>query len=250
MTRPHRLFILLGAFAGMVCIPFARAADSVIQDVQGAAKSVVSIKSDAGGLYKDRPAAFIDKESGRLVILENIKALQYSRSGGGVIIDPSGIIVTNAHIVTQAGRILVTLSDGMSLPATVVHTLPDYDLALLQVQPPAPLPAMEFSHHEPVEFGTRVYSIGSSDILKNTISEGTVSAMGISKETSEAGRTLVNLIEINFNAYKGDSGSPVLDGEGRLLGIAAAGSQLAQTTYAIPSYFIKKIYFEYLAQKK
>ncbi|HTL46859.1 MAG TPA: trypsin-like peptidase domain-containing protein [Verrucomicrobiae bacterium] len=216
-----RVFLSLTLFA--VCFCPAAHASSVIAQMIAASKSVVSVDVEAGGV-----------DPGKL------RAFQYKTSGGGIIVDPSGIIVTNAHVLQWAMQITVKFYDGSRLPAEILHAEPGEDLVFLKVQIDKPLPALSLGDSDAVQLGNRVYSVGSSDLLRQTISEGEVTALG-QKKNRAAGDPGNAVLQISFKLYPGDSGSPVLNERGEVVGITAAGQTSgSQQTFAISSNTIRK----------
>jgi len=165
------------------------------------------------------------------------------KTAAGVIIDPSGIIITNYHTVYLANKMSVRLHDGTSMGATILKLLPAYDLALISIEPPFPLIPIGFADSNNIKLGDEIYHIGHSFLLDNTISRGQIK--GIGKKNTIDGNHLndVELIQISINLYKGDSGGPIINREGRLLGmINAKNFKKDKVSYAIPSNKIKNFY--------
>lgn len=221
-----------------------RAEPSVLGAVMAAAQAVVNVKAESAAVFGDEPQGFLDPASGQVVVMRKVAPVAFTRTGAGVVIDASGLIATNAHTVNQAGRITVTFEDGESSQATLVHEVLEDDVAILRIDSRQPLRALSFSDSDVLPLGSPVYSVGHSPLLKNTVSEGVVSGLGTRQE-GPATRT--RLIRATFEVYQGDSGSPFLDKEGRLVGLAAAGETSGnRETYAIPANVIKQHYLAYL----
>src|SRR5205085_11107727 len=110
--------------------------------------------------------------------MEKNKALprRVAALGSGFIIDPSGLIVTNQHVIDGADTITVTFNDGSSLPATVVGRDDKTDLALVRVHPKSPLPAAEFGDSDRAHVGDWVIAIGDPFGLGSSVTAGIVSA--------------------------------------------------------------------------
>ncbi|MCM8775055.1 MAG: S1C family serine protease [Candidatus Omnitrophica bacterium] len=218
-----------------------RGQTSIISTLLEKSKAVVNIKSEFGGVFGDPPQAFIHKESGSVIVRRHLIPMLYAQTGAGVILDKQGLIITNAHLVRQASRITVALFDGTNCAAELITVSPEYDLAVIRIVPPYPLVSFELSDSDSVRLDDRVYSIGGSILLKNTISEGRIRGIGVKKIQENYGEHPVQLIRINFDMYQGDSGSPLVDPEGKLLGIMSAKSAVnAKEAYAIPSNIILK----------
>ncbi len=209
-----------------------------------AARSVVNVKAESAAVFADDPQGFIDPASGQIVVLRKVAPVAFTRTGAGVIIDASGLIAVNAHTVNQAGRITVTFADGESAAAALVHEVLQDDVAILRIDAKQLLRAVPFSNSDALALGSPVYSVGHSPLLKNTVSEGVVSGLGTRQEGAAA---QTRLIRASFEVYQGDSGSPFLDKDGSLVGLAAAGETSGnRETYAIPANVIKQHYLDYL----
>jgi S1-C subfamily serine protease len=166
------------------------------------------------------------------------------QSGAGIIIDPSGYIATNTHTILYAQFVLVTLSNGTRLPATIAAITPDSDVTFLKTDPPSPLKAIHWADSDAVRLGDAIITVGNSPLLKNTISGGTVK--GIGQSQSGSGH-LVDLIETDLNLYNGDSGGPILDRQGNFLGIITAKNlRVERSSWAIPSNKIREAFLSYL----
>ncbi|MDP3919902.1 MAG: S1C family serine protease [Candidatus Omnitrophota bacterium] len=227
--------VLITTLAGLITLlmPSAPSRASVIADILTASKAVVEVNAAGGG--------FVRNDSG------GVRAVKFERKGGGIIIDAAGIVVTNAHIVSQAGRVTVTLQDKTTVHAEIVHIAGGQDLAFLKIEPPYPLTAFVFADSDSVELSHRVYAIGSSELLKNTISEGTVSGLGQDRQAASSDGYKVKLLRVSFEVYQGDSGSPILSRAAELLGITTAAERSGNhETFAIPSNIIQRQYEGYL----
>ncbi len=173
-----------------------------------------------------------------------IKALRppnIENNGAGVIISPDGFIVTNLHVVVYAERVVVYLSNKTAAPAKIVKLMPDEDLALLKIEPPFPLKPIGLADSDHVRLGDAVINIGNSALLRDTISGGKVWRLGTLPD--DAGLPMVEFIVVNMNLYGGDSGGPLLNSDGQLIGmIMAKYHNRDRAAIAIPSNKIKKLY--------
>ena len=164
------------------------------------------------------------------------------RTGSGVILDPSGLIVTNAHVVYGKPIIEVTLDDQTSLPARIIGADPFFDIAVLRVAqtPPAKLPAAHVGRSEDLQTGDEVFAIGNPFGLEQTFTRGIVSAVnrilpGVSWSTREP------MIQTDAAINPGSSGGPLVDRCGDVVGITTAILPDAQGIgFAIPVDVIKK----------
>ncbi len=223
---------------------------SLIETVQNLLPSLVDIKTENLGMAQAPHAAAIDKATGRLVILRNVKSAYYRRDGAGVIVDSSGLIVTNAHIVENGGKILVTLSDNKKLSAVIVAVFPKEDLAFIRIVPPYPLTPITYVDSDTIQLGDEVVTVGSSPVLNQTISGGKIIGLGSDGAQQNRSNT-TDLFQVNINVYKGDSGGPLFDTKGHLVGLMTAGQIKAdRSSFAIPSNQIRKHHTELLPPRQ
>ena len=136
-------------------------------------------------------------------------------AGSGFIIDPSGYIVTNRHVVINAYSITVTLSDGTRLPAKVIGHPPAIDIALLKVDAKRPLPMLQFANSEKVNVGDKVLAIGNPLGFGETVTSGIVSALN--RNTGES--PYDNFMQTDAAINHGNSGGPLLNMEGKVIGV-------------------------------
>lgn len=139
--------------------------------------------------------------------------------GSGFIIDPQGYIVTNNHVVEGGGEIQVILADdGPKLAAEVVGRDPRTDLALLKVEPEEPLPTLQWGDSEDALVGDWVMAIGNPFGLGSTVTTGVVSARA---RDLQAG-PYDDFIQTDAAINRGNSGGPLIDMEGRVVGVNTA----------------------------
>ena len=138
--------------------------------------------------------------------------------GSGFVIDPTGVIVTNNHVITEADEITVNFADGSKLVAKLLGVDPKTDLAVLKVEPKAPLKAVKFGDSEKMRIGDWVMAIGNPFGLGGSVSIGIVSARG---RNINAG-PYDNFIQTDAAINKGNSGGPLFDMHGDVVGINTA----------------------------
>ena len=141
-----------------------------------------------------------------------------SSLGSGFIIDSSGYIVTNHHVIADADEVEVVLSDGTSLKATIVGSDKDTDLALLKVEADRDLPATTWGDSDVTRIGDWVVAIGNPFGLGGTVTAGIVSAR---QRDINAGR-YDNFIQTDAAINKGNSGGPMFNMQGQVVGINTA----------------------------
>jgi len=161
--------------------------------------------------------------------------------GSGFIVNPDGLIVTNNHVIHNAKRITVTLDDGQTMPATVVGADPRTDIAVLRIHVDHPLPYLQLGNSNEVQPGEWVIAIGNPFGLTETVTAGIVSALGRDIGDGEYDQ----FIQVDAPINEGNSGGPLLDQSGRVIGMNTAilsptGGSIG-IGFAIPSDMIKTI---------
>jgi S1-C subfamily serine protease len=142
-----------------------------------------------------------------------------SAQGSGFVIDRDGHIVTNFHVVDGATSIRVGFSNRETVPATVVGTDPATDLALLRVDlPEEALVPLRLGDSDAVRVGAPVVAIGNPFGLERTVTAGIVSALQRAV-TSPSGSTIDHVIQTDAPINHGNSGGPLLDAAGRVIGV-------------------------------
>jgi S1-C subfamily serine protease len=155
-------------------------------------------------------------------------------SGSGVIITPDGYMVTNSHVVENAGGIDVSLADGSSFQAGIIGQDKATDLALLRVLSDSNLPAAQLGDSDHLQVGQIAIAIGNPYGFQNTVTAGVISALGRSLR-SRTGRLIENIIQTDAALNPGNSGGPLVDSNGHVIGINTAIIQYAQgICFAIP----------------
>jgi serine protease Do len=139
--------------------------------------------------------------------------------GSGFIVDPSGYIVTNHHVVDGVSEVHVTFKDGPSLPAKIVGDAGfNVDLALLKVEPEKPLPAVKWGNSRDVRVGDSVFVIGNPLGIGESVSAGIVSALN--RNITET--PYDDFIQTDAAINHGNSGGPMVDVHGEVVGVATA----------------------------
>ncbi|MDD2704853.1 MAG: Do family serine endopeptidase [Acidocella sp.] len=161
--------------------------------------------------------------------------------GSGFIIDPAGIIVTNNHVVKGAKTVTVTLSDGNTYPAKILGTDPKTDLAVLKISVNHKLPYVELGSSANVEPGEWVVAMGNPFGLDGTVTAGIVSALG--RDIGDG--PYDKFIQIDAPINEGNSGGPLFDQKGEVIGINTAilspsGGSVG-IGFAIPADMVKRV---------
>jgi serine protease Do len=141
--------------------------------------------------------------------------------GSGVVIHPSGYIVTNHHVIAQVSKVVVTTSDGASYEGRFVASLPKLDLALVKVEPEEPLAAVRLGSSADIMIGETVVAVGNPFGYQNTVTQGIVSATD-REITHRARRVYGGLIQTDAAINPGSSGGALVNIHGELVGINTA----------------------------
>jgi serine protease Do len=138
--------------------------------------------------------------------------------GSGFIIDPSGIVVTNNHVISEADEITVILNDGARLKAEIIGRDQKTDLALLRVKPDKPLKAVTFGDSDKLRLGEWVIAIGNPFSLGGTVTAGIVSARNRDINSGPYD----NYIQTDAAINRGNSGGPLFNLDGEVVGVNTA----------------------------
>jgi serine protease Do len=224
---------------------------SFAQVTESVAPAVVNINTLTRWTGRTPIEEFFGEDFFRRFFGEVPEREQVQRSlGSGVIVDPSGIVLTNAHVVDRASDIEVVTADGKKHRAKVVGVDRRTDLAVLKLQGSGPYPAATLGDSDKLKVGDWVIAIGSPFGLQQTVTAGIISAKGRSIGQGPFDDFLQTDAAIN----PGNSGGPLVNMSGEVVGIntaiASRTGQYAGVGFSIPSNMARRIYTELSAKGK
>jgi S1-C subfamily serine protease len=178
------------------------------------ARGLVSSKGSALQLTKPRPVAFADRRSMFPELVKAVVTVETADGhGSGFLVTNDGYILSNAHVVDLAANVKVRFQQGFALEGQVVKVNPDFDLALIKV-PGSDLPALELGHDSTLVLGEELFAIGTplDERLGQSLARGIMSG----RREIDGRAYLQTDVSIN----PGNSGGPLVDDQGRVVGIA------------------------------
>jgi S1-C subfamily serine protease len=145
---------------------------------------------------------------------------QDGESGSGSIIDTSGLVLTNNHVISKAVKVYINLADGSQIEGTVVGSDAENDLAVIRFKPPAgaALKTIPFGDSKNLKVGQKVLAIGNPFALERTLTVGIVSGLGRPIQTSRQ-NVIRDMIQTDASINPGNSGGPLIDANGKMIGI-------------------------------
>jgi serine protease Do len=214
----------------------------IVKVVRDTAASVVNIATEKIILLRQNPFwgnygsdfdTMFDKFSGFHGM--TARALKLKSVGSGVIVDKSGLVVTNAHVVNMATNIFVILNDGTQVKGQLVYENKDDELALIKITSPKPLREARLGQTRDLMLGETVVAIGNPLGLENSVTAGIISGKNRKVYSSHGEFISGGLLQTDAPINPGNSGGALFNLDGELIGINVAVVEYSQSIgFAIP----------------
>ena len=206
--------------APTVAPPTATVASPIVAPIPDEAEAVNALESGIIAVYEAVSPAVVNITNRSYVYNMFRQAVPQEGTGSGFVYDAEGHIVTNYHVVEDAEELLVTLASGQVYEAQVVGTDPVNDLAVIRVDAGGDLPApVPLGDSDMLRVGQFVVAIGNPFGLERTLTTGVISALGRVIQSPEDDRFIGEAIQTDASINPGNSGGPLLDLEGRVIGV-------------------------------
>jgi S1-C subfamily serine protease len=172
--------------------------------------------------------------------------------GSGFVVDLEGHVVTNNHVAEAAPELLVSLADEHTVPAQVIGTDPGSDLAVLKIDvSPEHLVPVELGDSASLRVGQRAIAIGNPFGLERTVTTGVISSLGRTLPREDSDFQLAQVLQTDAAINPGNSGGPLLDSQGRVIGVNTAIRSLTGVSsgvgFAVPVDIVKRVVPELIA---
>ena len=221
---------------------------AITRAVEAASPAVVSVNviEVQNVRVRDPFAGFFGRRVPDRVYQQQVQGL-----GSGFIVSPDGYIVTNDHVAGNATKITVAFPDGSQLPAELVGSDPQTDIALLKVDPPEPLPYLSFEDRGDPIVGEWAVALGNPfglfEAAEPTVTVGVVSAVGRDFPTQD-GRTFRDLVQTDAAINSGNSGGPLVNALGHVIGMntfifSRSGGSVG-IGFAVPAWRVRQVVAE------
>ncbi len=241
-ARALLIYLVVAALAAAAGVVSTLAVQHVTSARAGTSRTTRDAAADQPGAMNDE-AVYDKVEPGIVDVTSNLRYLQETAEGTGFVIDAAaGLVLTNNHVIDGATNVTVTpVQSGKSYPARVLGYDPADDVALLQVRGVTGLKAVALGDSSHLQVGTPVLAIGNEAGQGGspTVAPGVISSLGrtivATDQSSGLNETLYGMLQTNADIRPGDSGGPLADAAGQVIGInTAAGGNTVYSGYAIP----------------
>ena len=227
--------------------------NEVVRAIEKVLPSVVNIGTervlDTGNMYEDNDFGILQQLFDKF--LQTQKSSSNYSLGSGCIIDPSGLIVTNAHVVERAAKITITFAGGQSCEAEIVADNPLNDIALLKLKNPPPgLKAIRCDKSGKLYLGETIIAVGNPFGLDSSITVGALS--GTRRRFTYHGHVIFSdILQTDAIVYPGNSGGPLINIEGNMIGMNMSSYENAPGIgFAIPLSRIENILAKWMIPER
>ncbi len=235
--------LALAASADLNAAPRSVPEESLPEVVTRVQPSVVNVQTDRSYRFRDSSPGFLRSFTRDFYEQKDMSAVPVKCQGvgSGIIIESSGVVLTNAHVVDGAENIQVMLSDRRVLKARLVGKNKKFDLALLQIEEGGEFPAASLADSDKVRTGEDVFAIGTPYSYSQTVTRGIVSAAH--RELRNGDTVLFeDVIQTDTAVNPGNSGGPLMNVRGEVIGVVSMEDWRAQGIgFAIPANTVKKM---------
>ena len=199
----------------------------MLDDSAAAAPQNADYETHLQDAYSSAVIGAVETAGPAVVHIGVLKGNKPAGVGSGLVVASDGLILTNSHVVAGAGAIKVSMADGQKSNARVIGEDPHSDIAVLRTDVHLAAPALSFFDSKAIHKGQLAIAIGNPLGFEQTVTAGVVSATGRSMR-SHTGRLIDDVIQTDAALNPGNSGGPLVDSQGRVIGINTAVIRGAQ----------------------
>lgn len=199
----------------------------MLDDSGAAATQTADYEAQLQDAYSSAVIGAVETAGPAVVHIGVLKGNRPAGVGSGLVVASDGLILTNSHVVSGAGVIKVSMADGQKSDARVIGEDPHSDIAVLRTDVHLAAPALSFFDSKAIHKGQLAIAIGNPLGFEQTVTAGVVSATGRSMR-SQTGRLIDDVIQTDAALNPGNSGGPLVDSRGRVIGINTAVIRGAQ----------------------
>lgn len=199
----------------------------MLDDSGAAASHTADYEAQLQDAYSSAVIGAVETAGPAVVHIGVLKGNRPASVGSGLVVASDGLILTNSHVVSGAGAIKVSMADGQKSDARVIGEDPHSDIAVLRTDVHLAAPALSFFDSKAIHKGQLAIAIGNPLGFEQTVTAGVVSATGRSMR-SQTGRLIDDVIQTDAALNPGNSGGPLVDSRGQVIGINTAVIRGAQ----------------------
>jgi S1-C subfamily serine protease len=187
----------------------------------GAHASAEPLDTELHDAYSSAVMRAVERAGPAVVHIGVLKGGKPAGVGSGLVAASDGLIITNSHVASGGGELVVSMADGQKSKARVLGDDPHTDIAVLRIDEPLRAPALSFFDSKKLRVGQLAIALGNPLGFEQTVTAGVVSAMGRSLRAT-TGRLIDDVIQTDAALNPGNSGGPLVDSSGRVIGINTA----------------------------